>query len=136
MKEEEKRGWRVRLSRAWWLFLGRCGVPLPRRKLEELHGLFQGGKEDEAIKLFHEIGGTVEKVNEPIPPWSELGDTWDEVDGEIWNVEPCYHGGRSVYVGNIFKDPIIRGKKNPYFRDIKNNKKLLISYSQSLNKTT
>jgi len=114
------KSWRARLSRAWWLFLGKCGVPLPQRKLEELHGLFQEGKEDEAMKLFHEIGGTVEKVNEPIPPWSELGDTWSEEDGEVWNVEACHHGGRSVYVGNIFKDPIIRGKENPYFVRVRN----------------
>lgn len=112
---QEKRGWRVRLRRAWWLFLGKCGVPVPRRKLAELNGLFQEGKEDEAMELFFGMGGTVTRQPGPLPPWSELGDTWDEVEGEIWNVEPCYHGGKSVYVGNIFKDPVIRGKENPYF---------------------
>jgi hypothetical protein len=44
-----------------------------------------------------------------------LGDTWNEEDGEIWNVEPCHSGGKMVYVGNIFKDPVIRGKENPLF---------------------
>jgi hypothetical protein len=57
----------------------------------------------------------VEKAGEPPPPWSELGDVWSEEDGEVWNVEACHHGGKSVYVGNIFKDPVIRGKENPYF---------------------
>jgi len=34
--------------------------------------------------------------------WIELADEFDKVDRE-----PCYHGGRSVYVRNIFKDPVI-----------------------------
>jgi hypothetical protein len=61
------------------------------------------------------MGGTVTKVNEPIPPWTELGDTWIEEDGEFWCVEPWYQSGQMVYVGNIFKDPVIRGKENPSF---------------------
>ena len=55
------------------------------------------------------------KVNEPIPPWTELGDTWIEEDGEFWCVEPWYQSGQMVYVGNIFKVPVIRGKENPSF---------------------
>lgn len=95
-------------------------MPLPRRKLEEVNGLFQDGKEDEAMGLFFGMGGTVTRKPGPPPPWSELGDTWDEEGGEIWNVEPCFHGGEMVYVGNIFKDPIIRGKENPYFVRVRN----------------
>jgi hypothetical protein len=68
------------------------------------------------MKRFYEMGGIVTKVNEPIPPWTELVDTWIEEVGEIWNVEACHHGGKSVYVGNIFRDPVIRGKQNPEFR--------------------
>jgi len=68
------------------------------------------------------MGGTVTKVNEPSPPWIELGDTWSEEDGEVWNVEPCYQGGQIVYVGNVFKDAVIRGKENPYFDPYRNLK--------------
>jgi len=67
------------------------------------------------MKRFYEMGGILTKANEPIPPWTELVDTWIEEGGKIWNVEPCYQGGKKVYVGNIFKDPVIRGKENPYF---------------------
>ena len=48
-----------------------------------------------------------------------VGGAWG-ITGEIWNVEPCFHGGEMVYVGNIFKDPIIRGKENPYFVRVRN----------------
>jgi len=67
------------------------------------------------MKRFYEMGGIVTKVNEPIPPWTELGNTWNEEDGESWDVEPCHSGGRSVYAGNIYCDPMIRGHTNPDF---------------------
>ena len=86
--------------------------------MEELAELAQAGRDDELKERFYEMGGTVTKVNEAIPPWTELGDTWNEEDGEIWNVEPCYQGGKMVYVGNIFKDPVIRGKENPQFTPV------------------
>ena len=35
-------------------------------------------------------------------------------------MEPCYQGGKKVYVGSIFKDPVIRGKENPYFGHTEN----------------
>ena len=60
------------------------------------------------------------KVNEPIPPWTELGDAWIEEDGEIWGVEPWYQSGQMVYVGNIFKDHVIRGKENLSFDPYQN----------------
>ena len=62
------------------------------------------------------------KVNAPIPSWTGLGDTWNEEDGEIWGVEPWYQGGQIVYVGNIFKDPVIRGKENLSFDPYRNLK--------------
>lgn len=111
----ERRTWWQKLRRAWWLFRGWLGLEFPTARLEELAELSRAGREDEMMERFYELGGTVTKVKEPNPPWTELGDTWNEVDGEIWNVEPCYTGGRMIYVGNIFKDPVIRGKENPYF---------------------
>lgn len=112
---KNKKTFLQRVKRAWWILLSWFGVKPPMDKLEEIYRLGFEGRDEEAIQLFHEIGGTVERAGEPPPLWSELGDTWNEEDGEIWNVEPCYHGGRMVYVGNIFKDPVIRGKENPYF---------------------
>jgi hypothetical protein len=64
------------------------------------------------------MGGTINKVNKPNPPCTELGDNGNEEDGEIWNVEPCHSDGRMVCVGNIFKDPINRGKENPFFKPV------------------
>ena len=104
-----------RVKRTWWILLSWFGVKPPMEKLWQIHQLGVEGREEEAMRLFHEIGGTVEKSSEPLPPWSELGDIWSEEDGEIWNVEACHHGGKSIYVGNIFKDPVIRGKENPYY---------------------
>ena len=104
-----------RVKRTWWILLSWFGVKPPMEKLRQIHQLGVEGREEEAMRLFHEIGGTVEKSSEPLPPWSELGDIWSEEDGEIWNVEACHHGGKSIYVGNIFEDPVIRGKENPYF---------------------
>ena len=116
-EDEEKVRWTCwqKLNRGWSIFLGWLGWRLPMKKLEELAELAQADREDELMERFYEMGGAVTKVNEPSPPWTELGDTWNEEDGEVWNVEPCYHGGKMVYVGNIFKDPIIRGKENPSF---------------------
>ena len=116
-EEEEniKWTWWQKLKRGWSIFLGWLGWRLPTKKLEELAELAQAGRDDELRERFYEMGGTVTKVNEPSPPWVELGDTWSEEDGEVWNVEPCYQGGKMVYVGNIFKDPVIRGKENPHF---------------------
>ena len=109
-EENPKWTWWQKLKRGWSIFLGWLGWRLPTKKLEELAELAQAGRDDELRERFYEMGGTVTKVNEASPPWIELGDTWSEEDGEIWNVELCYQGGKMVYVGNIFKDPIIRGK--------------------------
>lgn len=115
-KSEMRRTWWQRVQREWWLFRAWLGCRFPARKLEELAELAHAGREEDLMERFYELGGTVTKIKEPSPPWTEMGDTWNEVDGEIWNVEPCYHGGRMIYVGNIFKDPVIRGKENPYFQ--------------------
>lgn len=124
-EEEEgdlKWTWCQKLKRGWSIFLGWLGWRLPTKKLEELAELAQAGRDDELRERFYEMGGTVTKVNEPSPPWVELGDTWSEEDGEIWNVELCYQGGKMVYVGNVFKDAVIRGKENPYFDPYRNLK--------------
>jgi len=116
--EDAGRGktWRQKLRRAWSLLKTRFGWEIPTPDLQSLAELYQQGREDEMMARFYELGGTVEKMAEASPPWSIDGDVWNEEDGEIWNVEPCYTGGRSVYVGNIFRDPVIRGKENPYFQ--------------------
>jgi len=64
------------------------------------------------MERFYEMGVTVTKVNKPSPPWTELGNTWNDEDGENWNGEPCHSGGRCVYAGNIYCDPMIRGHTN------------------------
>jgi hypothetical protein len=117
-EENVKWTWWQKLKRGWCIFLGWLGWRLPTEKVVELAELAQAGRDDELKERFYDMGGTVTKVNEPIPPWTELGDTWNEEDGEIWNVEPSYQGGKMVYVGNIFKDPVIRGKENPQFTPV------------------
>jgi hypothetical protein len=114
-EKEARRTWRQKLKRGWSLLKYKLGFQITTAQLEELAELARTDREDEMMERFYELGGTVTKVEEPSAPWTELGDTWNEVDGDIWNVEPCYHGGKMVYVGNIFKDPVIRGKENPYF---------------------
>lgn len=117
-----KRTWRQRLLRLWWSLRARLGWPIPREELGGLVELYKQGKEEEMMERFHELGGTVEKMEGACPPWSIDGDVWNEETGEIWNVEPCFQGGKSIYVGNMFKDPVIRGKENPY--RYKNKEKL------------
>jgi len=93
------------------------GGQIPQQKLGDLVDLYRKGNEEEMMERFYELGGTVEKMEGGCPPWSIDGDVWNEETGEIWNVEPTFQGGKSIYVGNIFKDPVIRGKENPYFRN-------------------
>ncbi|NBQ64441.1 MAG: hypothetical protein EBS49_01585 [Verrucomicrobia bacterium] len=115
-EKEARRTWKQKLKRGWSLLKYKLGFQMPTAQLEELAGLVRADREDELMDRFYEMGGSVTRLAGPPPPWAELGDTWNEVDGEIWQVlDEETEEPRIIYIGHIFRDPVIRGKENPYF---------------------
>ena len=103
---------RQRLSRAFWQFVGRCGVTVPRESIEQMNMLGMAGRGDEAMAVLYEIGGSITRADEK-NPCIEQGDTWDEATGQIVDID-------QNHVGNIYNDRFIRGRENTDYNPNRN----------------
>ena len=110
---EPKRGWWLRAKRFFWQAAHFLGLKSTQSGWMKIYELSQEGRTKEADDLLYQMGMSI--VRGTAAEWSEEGDVWSWIDGEIWNLLPCDQGGESIYVGNIYRDPVIRGHTNPDF---------------------